>query len=44
MLKNKFKLLNAFDWKLFLALVLLSLVPAIIQTVWNRRNWTNRMV
>ena len=33
MLKNKFELLKLFDWKLFLALVLLSLVPAIIQTV-----------
>ncbi len=30
---QKFKLLKAFDWKLFIALVLLSLVPAIIQTV-----------
>lgn len=29
----KFKLLKAFDWKLFLALVFLSLVPAIIQTI-----------
>ena len=32
-MKEKFKLLRSFDWKLFLALVLLSLVPAIIQTV-----------
>lgn len=32
-MKEKFKLLISFDWKLFLALVLLSLVPAIIQTV-----------
>ena len=32
-MKEKFKLLRFFDWKLFLALVLLSLVPAIIQTV-----------
>lgn len=32
-MKDKFKLLRTFDWKLFLALVLLSLVPAIIQTV-----------
>ena len=30
---QKFKLLKAFDWKLFIALVLLSLVPAIIQTI-----------
>ena len=33
MLKNKFKLLKTFDWKLFISLVLLSLVPAIIQTI-----------
>ena len=32
-MKEKFKLLRSFDWKLFLALVLLSLVPAIIQTI-----------
>ena len=32
-MKEKFKLLRSFDWKLFLALALLSLVPAIIQTV-----------
>ena len=32
-MKDKFKLLKLFDWKLFFALVLLSLVPAIIQTV-----------
>ena len=30
---QKFKQLGSFDWKLFIALVLLSLVPAIIQTV-----------
>ena len=30
---QKFKQLGSFDWKLFVALVLLSLVPAIIQTV-----------
>ena len=30
---QKFKQLKAFDWKLFTALVLLSLVPAIIQTI-----------
>ena len=30
---NKIKLLKTFDWKLFTALVLLSLVPAIIQTI-----------
>ena len=30
---QKLKQLRSFDWKLFLALVLLSLVPAIIQTV-----------
>ena len=30
---QKFKLLKAFDWKLFISLVLLSLVPAIIQTI-----------
>lgn len=33
MLKNKFKLLKTFDWKLFISLVLLSLVPAIIQAI-----------
>ncbi len=33
MFKNKFKLLKTFDWKLFISLVLLSLVPAIIQTI-----------
>ena len=33
MLKNKFKLLKTFDWKLFISLILLSLVPAIIQTI-----------
>ena len=32
-MKNKLKLLRTFDWKLFVSLVLLSLVPAIIQTV-----------
>ena len=32
-MKEKFKLLKLFDWKLFIALVLLSLVPAFIQTV-----------
>lgn len=33
MFKNKFKLLKTFDWKLFISLILLSLVPAIIQTI-----------
>lgn len=33
MLKTKLKLLKTFDWKLFISLVLLSLVPAIIQTI-----------
>ena len=33
MIKKKFKLLKTFDWKLFISLVLLSLVPAIIQTI-----------
>ncbi len=33
MLKNKFKLLKLFDWKLFVSLICLALVPAIIQTV-----------
>ena len=33
MLKNKLKLLKTFDWKLFISLVLLSLVPAIIQPI-----------
>ena len=32
-MKEKFKLLKTFDWKLFVSLVLLSLVPAIIQTI-----------
>ena len=32
-MKERIKLLKLFDWKLFLALVLLSLVPAIVQTV-----------
>ncbi len=32
-IKNKFGLLKLFDWKLFVSLVLLALVPAIIQTV-----------
>lgn len=33
MLKDKLKLLKTFDWKLFISLVLLSLVPAIIQSI-----------
>ena len=33
MMIEKLKQLKTFDWKLFIALVLLSLVPAIIQTV-----------
>ena len=33
MLKNKFKLLKLFDWKLFVSLICLALVPAIIQTI-----------
>lgn len=33
MLKNKLKLLKTFDWKLFISLILLSLVPAIIQAI-----------
>ena len=33
MLKTKLKLLKTFDWKLFISLVLVSLVPAIIQTI-----------
>lgn len=33
MFKNKFKLLKTFDWKLLISLILLSLVPAIIQTI-----------
>ena len=33
MLKTKLKLLKTFDWTLFISLVLLSLVPAIIQTI-----------
>lgn len=32
-LKDKLKLLKTFDWKLFISLVLLSLVPAIIQSI-----------
>ena len=32
-MKEKFKLLRTCDWRLFVALVLLSLVPAIIQTI-----------
>ena len=32
-MKEKIKLLRTFDWKLFTALVLLSLVPALIQTI-----------
>ena len=32
-MQEKFKLLKTFDWKLFVSLVLLSLVPAIIQTI-----------
>lgn len=32
-MKEKFNLLKKFDWKLFISLVLLSLVPAIIQTI-----------
>ncbi len=33
MLKDKFKLLKFFDWKLFVSLICLALVPAIIQTI-----------
>lgn len=33
MLKDKFKLLKLFDWKLFVSLICLALVPAIIQTI-----------
>lgn len=33
MLKDKLKLLKTFDWRLFISLVLLSLVPAIIQSI-----------
>ena len=32
-LKDKFKLLKLFDWKLFVSLICLALVPAIIQTI-----------
>lgn len=32
-LKEKFQLLKTFNWKLFASLVLLSLVPALIQTI-----------
>lgn len=32
-MKEKLKLLKFFDWKLFIALVLVSLVPAVIQTI-----------
>ena len=32
-MREKIRVLKTFDWKLFVALVLLSLVPAIIQTV-----------
>jgi len=31
-MKDRIKLLRTFDWKLFIALILLSLVPAIVQT------------
>ncbi len=33
MLKDKFKLLILFDWKLFVSLICLALVPAIIQAI-----------
>ncbi len=33
MIKDKFKTLKFFNWKLFVSLILLSLVPAIIQTI-----------
>mgnify|MGYP006916259368 CR=1 FL=1 len=32
-IKEKFKILRTFDWELFISLVLLSLVPAVIQTI-----------
>ena len=32
-MKEKFKLLKSFDWKLFVSLFLLSLMPAVIQTI-----------
>lgn len=32
-MKEKLKLLKTFDWKLFISLCLLSLVPAIVQTI-----------
>lgn len=32
-MKERFKLLKTFNWQLFTALVLLSLVPAVIQTI-----------
>ena len=32
-MREKFKLLKTFDWKLFISLILLSLMPAAIQTI-----------
>lgn len=33
MLKDKFKVLKLFDWKLFVSLICLALVPTIIQAI-----------